>query len=106
MQAAAEVLGDLGHGQAVEVAQGERGPVVGPEPVQHGPGADDVEVLVPGVDDLGCVLAHLPEVAFLDSLPAPVVDQPAAGDHDQPPDADAGDGPGLDRPHRVDERRR
>ena len=85
VHAALQVRGDLGNGQIVEVAEGERGPVLGCEVVEGFAGPHRVEVRVPGI--LGAeVVADGAEAALLPRLAAPVVHELVPGDPDEPGD--------------------
>jgi hypothetical protein len=84
VQAAAEMFGDLGDGEAVEIAQCQYGPVVGTKLGEGPAGQGDIDVVVPRVDDIIGVLFDGPEVPLFDRLVPPVVNEPAPGDDEKP----------------------
>lgn len=84
MQRAVEVLGDLGHGQAVEVAHRERGLVLGGEHGEGVPRHHGVEADLPRVLDGRPFVLRQAQLAVLALEPAPVVHQLVAGHAHQP----------------------
>ena len=92
-----ELVGNLRHGQAVEVAQGQGDPVVGAQLGQGLVGLRHVELDVPGIVPLDRGLLDQPELALLAGLAPPVVDQLVAGDPHQPGHGQVGHGALLDR---------
>ncbi len=88
MKAAAELAGDLGYRQAVQVAQRQRRALVGGKTGKGGVRSRDVELCLPRVvHRLGA--SHDPaEPAALEVRSPPVVDQLVAGDAHQPGDSE------------------
>jgi hypothetical protein len=86
VQSAVQVPGDLGHRQPVEVAQRERGPVVGAEPVEHLAGADPVDDRLPRVLDARRLAVQQAQPALFALDPPPVVGELVPGHPDQPGD--------------------
>ena len=85
MDGPVELGGHLGHGQTVEVAERERGPVMGAELGEHAVGTSRVDVGVPGIVDgrFGPTGGEA-QLALVEVLQAPVVGELVAGDADEP----------------------
>src|SRR3954453_20751734 len=95
---AVEVLGDVRHGQSVDVAQRERGAVMRPELIEHLVRARAFEQLVDAVGHLLLVGERL-QAARLARLAAPVVDELVPRHADQPRDGEVWDRAAFDRLH-------
>jgi len=67
MQGASEVTGDLRDRQAIEIAQGQRGPVVRAQRVEHLMGHDGIDLDVPRVFGLAASGVHQAQTALLPS---------------------------------------
>ena len=86
MQGAAELPGDVGDRQAVEVAQCQRCPLLRGKPGQCGMGNRDVKMLVPGIlSGLGSAGKQADPPLLTVGTP-PVIDKLVPGNSDQPAD--------------------
>jgi 6-pyruvoyltetrahydropterin/6-carboxytetrahydropterin synthase len=104
MQSAVQVPGYLGHRQPVQVAQRERGPVVGAEPVENLPGTDPVDDHLPWVVDVRRLAVQQTQPALLPLDPSPVVGKLVPGNSDQPWDRRVRRARLADRVHSGQER--
>ena len=88
MKAPAEIPGDLGNRQPVQVAQRQRGALMGGKTGKGRVGSRDVKLRLPRVvHRLGAAHDHA-EPAALEVRSPPVVDQLVAGDSHQPGDSE------------------
>jgi hypothetical protein len=71
-----EQHGDLAHRQVVEVAEGERGPMLDRQLVEDVADPQRIELFVPGVGLLGALAGEDAEAPFVPGLAAPVVAWP------------------------------
>ena len=88
MKAAAELSGDLGYRQAVQVAQRQRCALVSGKTGKSGVRSRDVELCLPRVVHRLSASHDPAEPAALEVRSPPVVDQLVAGDAHQPGDSE------------------
>jgi hypothetical protein len=103
VDAAVEVLGDLRHRQAIQVAQRQRDPLRHRQPGQSRVGGRGVEELIPRVVQLLIRRLDDRQLALLTGQPPPVIDQLVARHADEPCHGRLGDGAvptGCDRGHK------